>query len=35
MREKYLAELEAAKKGVKVEITDETLRKGYEEVNKQ
>lgn len=35
MREKYLAELEAAKKGVKVEITDEALRKGYEEVNKQ
>lgn len=35
MREKYLGELEAAKKGVKVEITDEALRKGYEEVNKQ
>lgn len=35
LRDKYLAELEAAKKGVKIEITDEALRKGYEDVNKQ
>lgn len=34
MREKYLKELGDAKKGMKVEITDEALRKGYEEVNK-
>lgn len=34
MREKYLAALEAAKKDAKIEISDETLRKGYEEVNK-
>ena len=34
MREKYLAALAEAKKGMKVEITDEALRKGYEEVNK-
>ncbi len=34
MREKYLAALEAAKKDAKIEISDETLRKGYEDVNK-
>lgn len=35
MREKYLTELDAAKKGVTVEIVDEALRKGYEDVNNQ
>ncbi|MCX8999968.1 peptidylprolyl isomerase [Rhizobiaceae bacterium BDR2-2] len=35
MREKYLSQLEAAKKDAKIEIEDEALRKGYEEVNQQ
>lgn len=34
MREKYLKALGEAKKGVKIEIEDEALRKGYDEVNK-
>lgn len=34
MREKYLAALDEAKKAAKVEIEDEALRKGYDEVNK-
>lgn len=35
MRDKYLALIEKAKAEQKVEIVDETLRKGYEEANKQ
>ncbi len=35
MRDKYLALLNDAKAKAKVEITDETLRKGYENANKQ
>jgi peptidyl-prolyl cis-trans isomerase C len=35
MRDKYLALIEKAKTEQKVEIVDETLRKGYEEANKQ
>ena len=35
MRDKYLALLNQAKASSKVEITDETLRKGYEDANKQ
>jgi len=35
MRDKYLALLAAAKEKSKVEITDEALRKGYEDANKQ
>lgn len=35
MRDKYLALLNDAKASSKVEITDETLRKGYEDANKQ
>ncbi|MBB3399154.1 MULTISPECIES: peptidylprolyl isomerase [unclassified Rhizobium] len=35
MRDKYLALLAAAKEKSKVEITDEPLRKGYEDANKQ
>jgi peptidyl-prolyl cis-trans isomerase C len=34
MRDKYLALIEKAKTEQKVEIVDETLRKGYEEANK-
>ena len=34
MRDKYLALIEEAKSGAKIEIVDETLRKGYEEANK-
>ncbi len=35
MRDKYLALLNDAKAKSKVDITDETLRKGYEDANKQ
>ncbi|MDM9621553.1 peptidylprolyl isomerase [Rhizobium sp. S96] len=35
MRDKYLALLAAAKEKSKVDISDETLRKGYEDANKQ
>jgi peptidyl-prolyl cis-trans isomerase C len=35
MRDKYLALLNQAKASSKVEIMDETLRKGYEDANKQ
>jgi peptidyl-prolyl cis-trans isomerase C len=35
MRDKYLALLAAAKEKSKVDITDEALRKGYEDANKQ
>lgn len=35
MRDKYVAVIEAAKAAQKVEILDETLRKGYEEASKQ
>ncbi|MDP9812790.1 peptidyl-prolyl cis-trans isomerase C [Rhizobium tibeticum] len=35
MRDKYLALLAGAKEKSKVEITDEALRKGYEDANKQ
>ncbi|RUM25041.1 peptidylprolyl isomerase [Rhizobium vallis] len=35
MRDKYLALLAQAKTSAKVEIMDETLRKGYDEANKQ
>ncbi|RDJ09449.1 peptidylprolyl isomerase [Rhizobium grahamii] len=35
MRDKYLALLAAAKEKSKVDITDETLRKGYDDANKQ
>ncbi len=35
MRDKYLALLNQAKASAKVEITDEALRKGYEDANKQ
>ena len=35
MRDKYLALLDKAKATEKVEITDEALRKGYEEANKK
>ncbi len=35
MRDKYLALLAAAKEKSKVEITDEALRKGYDDANKQ
>ncbi|MDM9627176.1 peptidylprolyl isomerase [Rhizobium sp. S152] len=35
MRDKYLALLAAAKDKSKVEITDEALRKGYDDANKQ
>lgn len=34
MRDKYLALIEKAKSEQKIEIVDETLRKGYEEANK-
>lgn len=35
MRDKYIAVIEAAKAAQKVEIVDETLRKGYEEASKE
>jgi peptidyl-prolyl cis-trans isomerase C len=35
MRDKYLALLASAKEKSKVDIMDETLRKGYEDANKQ
>ena len=35
MRDKYLALLAAAKEKSKIEITDEALRKGYDDANKQ
>jgi peptidyl-prolyl cis-trans isomerase C len=35
MRDKYVAVIEAAKSTQKVEIMDETLRKGYEEASKE
>ncbi|MFL5014712.1 MAG: peptidylprolyl isomerase, partial [Rhizobium sp.] len=35
MRDKYLALLNQAKASSKIEITDETLRKGYDQANKQ
>jgi hypothetical protein len=35
MRDKYLALLAAAKEKSKIDITDEALRKGYEDANKQ
>lgn len=35
MRDKYLALLNQAKAATKVDIVDETLRKGYEDANKQ
>ena len=35
MRDKYIAVIEAAKAAQKVEILDETLRKGYEEASKE
>ncbi|MFC5759184.1 peptidylprolyl isomerase [Rhizobium sp. GCM10022189] len=35
MRDKYFALLSEAKSSAKVEIVDETLRKGYEDANKQ
>ncbi|OCJ11175.1 peptidylprolyl isomerase [Rhizobium sp. AC44/96] len=35
MRDKYLALLAAAKEKSKVDISDDTLRKGYEDANKQ
>lgn len=35
MRDKYLEVLNKAKEGAEIEIMDETLRKGYEDVNKQ
>ena len=35
MRDKYLALLNQAKASAKVDIMDETLRKGYEDANKQ
>ncbi|NNU50422.1 peptidylprolyl isomerase [Rhizobium sp. WYCCWR 11279] len=35
MRDKYLALLNQAKTSAKIEITDETLRKGYDQANKQ
>jgi peptidyl-prolyl cis-trans isomerase C len=35
MRDKYLELLNKAKASAKIEITDETLRKGYDQANKQ
>jgi peptidyl-prolyl cis-trans isomerase C len=35
MRDKYLALLASAKEKSKIEITDEALRKGYDDANKQ
>jgi peptidyl-prolyl cis-trans isomerase C len=35
MRDKYLELLATAKQAAKVEISDEALRKGYEDANKQ
>jgi len=35
MRDKYLELLNKAKASAKIEISDETLRKGYDQANKQ
>ena len=35
MRDKYIALLAKAKEGTKVEVLDENLKKGYEEISKE